>query len=82
MKYKLLKFIYSVIGFFKLIFFFRIDEEYIGGIKQNASSRYVGNLTFQECFHAVEQNYGVCVYTQRKKTYKLWELGLFKWIKK
>lgn len=78
-KYNIVKFVYSVIGFFKTIRF-KEGHKYIGGINKNAASIYRGKRTFYESFNAVEPTWGVCVFKTRNKTYKYWEIGLFKWI--
>ena len=78
-KYNIVKFVYSVIGFFKTIRF-KKGHKYIGGINKNAASIYRGKRTFYESFNAVEPTWGVCVFKTRNKTYKYWEIGLFKWI--
>lgn len=78
-KYHIVKFVYSCIGFYRTLFFFKNGHKYIGGINRNAASIYRGNRTFYESFHVVEPTYGVCVFKTRNKTYKFWEIGLFKW---
>lgn len=79
-KYHIVKLVYAIIGFFKAMTF-KKGGKYLGGINKNANSIYRGKRTFYESFHAVEPTYGVCVFKTRNKTYKYWEIGLFKWIK-
>lgn len=79
-KYHIVKFAFSVIGWYKATFVFKEGHKYLGGIQKNAASIYRGNRTFYESFNAVEPTWGVCVFTTRNKTYKYWELGIFKWI--
>ena len=78
-KYHIVKFVFSIIGFYKKIFKLKKGHKYIGGIQKNAVSIYRGNNTFYESFNAVEPTYGVCVFSTHNKTYKYWELGFFKW---
>ena len=78
-KYNIVKFVYSIIGFFKSLTF-KKGRKYFGGININANSVYRGKRTFYESLHDVEPTYGVCVFKTRMKTYKYWEIGLFKWI--
>ena len=78
-KFYIVKFVYSIIGFFKSLRF-KKGYKYMGGINRNANSVYRGKRTFYESFHATEPTYGVCVFKTRNKTYKYWEIGLFKWI--
>lgn len=79
-KYYIVKFVFSIIGWYKATFVFKEGHKYLGGIQKNAASIYRGNRTFYESFNAVEPTCGVCVFSTRNKTYKYWELGLFKWI--
>jgi hypothetical protein len=79
-KYHIVKFVFSVIGWYKATFVFKEGHKYLGGMQKNAASIYRGNRTFYESFNAVESTWGVCVFTTRNKTYKYWELGIFKWI--
>ena len=78
-KYCIVKFVYSIIGFFKSLRF-KKGYKYMGGINRNANSVYRGKRTFYESLHATEPTYGVSVFKTRNKTYKYWEIGLFKWI--
>lgn len=78
-KFYIVKFVYSIIGFFKSLRF-KKGYKYMGGINRNANSVYRGKRTFYESLHATEPTYGVCVFKTRNKTYKYWEIGLFKWI--
>ena len=78
-KYHIVKFIFSVIGFFRVLFKFKKGHKYYGGIQPNTESIYRGNRTFYETINGVEKNFGVMFYNTRNKQYKYWELGLFKW---
>ena len=80
-KYHIVKFVYSCIGFYRTLFFFKDGHKYYGGAQPNTASIYRGNRTFYESINCVEPTYGVCFFSTRNKKYPYWQLGILKWTK-
>lgn len=78
-KYYIVKFVFSIIGWYKATFKLKEGHKYLGGIQPNTASIYRGNRTFYETLNGIEPTYGVQIATTRNKQYKYWELGLLKW---
>lgn len=79
-KYHIVKFVFSIIGWYKAMFKFKEGHKYYGGIQPNTGSIYRGNRTFYETLNGIEPTYGVQVCKTRNKQYTYWELGLLKWV--
>lgn len=79
-KYNIVKFVFSVIGWYKAKFKFKEGHKYFGGIQPNTTSIYRGNRTFYETLNGIEPNYGVQIFKTRNKQYNYWELGLLNWV--
>ena len=78
-KYNIVKFVYSCIGFYRTLFFFKEGHKYYGGAQPNTASIYRGNRTFYESTSSIEPTCGVCFFSTINKTYPYWQLGIFKW---
>ena len=79
-KYHIVKFVFSIIGWYKATFKLKKGHKYLGGIQPNTASIYRGNRTFYETLNGIEQTYGVQFMSTRDKQYKYWELGILKWV--
>lgn len=71
-KYKICKFIYSIIGFLDCIKF-KKNEEYHNG---NMACIYLGKRTFYVTQIAYDNQTGVSVFDSRKRKYKFWQIGI------
>jgi len=78
-KYHIVKFVFSLIGLYKVIFKFKKGHKYLGGIQSNTASIYRGNRLFYETITGIEKTWGVQMINTRNKKYKYWEMGLLHW---